>query len=141
MFETPDSITAAMLQAAISAGGAYSRVKVAQLVTVDEMLEALKRAKTFSLYAARSTTSGRQENRTSGVISVPYADINGVRCFYTDEGEGPLTLLLIHGWAADSNDWIWLIPLLRDRYRIVACDLRGHGHSSVPGRLRAENYS
>jgi len=61
-----------------------------------------------------------------------YADINGVRCFYTDEGEGPLTLLLIHGWAADSNDWIWLIPLLRDRYRIVACDLRGHGHSGVP---------
>ena len=62
---------------------------------------------------------------------MPYAEINGVRCFYTDEGEGPLTLLLMHGWAADSNDWIWLIPYLRDRYRIVACDLRGHGHSGV----------
>lgn len=63
---------------------------------------------------------------------MPYADINGFRCFYTDEGKGPHTLLLMHGWGADSNDWIWLIPLLREKYRIVACDLRGHGHSSVP---------
>ena len=47
VYETPDSITTAMLQAAISAGGAYSRIKITQLVTVDEMLEALKRAQTF----------------------------------------------------------------------------------------------
>ena len=47
VFEAPDSITAAMAQATVSAGGAYSRVKLTQLVTVDEMLEALKRAKTF----------------------------------------------------------------------------------------------
>ena len=47
VFEAPDGITAAMMQATISAGGGYSRVKITQLVTVDEMLEALKRAQTF----------------------------------------------------------------------------------------------
>lgn len=46
--EMPDGITAAMMQAVVSAGGAYSRVKVTQLVTVEEMLEALRRAKTFA---------------------------------------------------------------------------------------------
>ncbi|GAA4237831.1 hypothetical protein GCM10022254_51280 [Actinomadura meridiana] len=63
---------------------------------------------------------------------MPYLDADEVRLFYTDEGRGPRTLLLLHGWGVDSNDWVWLIPLLNDKYRIVACDLRGHGHSSVP---------
>ncbi|WP_020495765.1 alpha/beta fold hydrolase [Sciscionella marina] len=63
---------------------------------------------------------------------MPYINTEGARLFYTDEGQGSRTLLLMHGWGVDSNDWVWLIPLLSVDYRIVACDLRGHGHSSVP---------
>ncbi|WP_033294008.1 alpha/beta fold hydrolase [Amycolatopsis jejuensis] len=63
---------------------------------------------------------------------MPYVDTEGAELFYTDEGQGPRTLLLMHGWGVDSNDWVWLIPLLAGKYRVVACDLRGHGHSSVP---------
>lgn len=59
--EMPDAITAAMMQAVISAGGAYSRVKVTQLVTVEEMLEALGRAKTFAYRApGQSATANEQ---------------------------------------------------------------------------------
>jgi pimeloyl-ACP methyl ester carboxylesterase len=66
---------------------------------------------------------------------MPYREINGVRLFYTDEGEGAYTLLLIHGLSGDSHDWSWLIPLVRSKYRVVACDLRGHGYSGVPHRF------
>ncbi|MEX5687971.1 alpha/beta fold hydrolase [Pseudomonas silesiensis] len=63
---------------------------------------------------------------------MPYADISDdVSLFYTEHGEGGLPILLVHGWACDSNDWIWQIPELAKRHKVYAVDLRGHGHSSV----------
>ena len=50
--------------------------------------------------------------------------------FFTDDGSGK-TLLLIHGWACDSNDWIEQIPILSPHHRVIAPDLVGHGRSSV----------
>ncbi|GAA4237833.1 GYD domain-containing protein [Actinomadura meridiana] len=47
LFEAPDNTAAAMLQAAISAGGAYSKVEIVPLLSVEEMLTALNRAKGF----------------------------------------------------------------------------------------------
>jgi pimeloyl-ACP methyl ester carboxylesterase len=71
---------------------------------------------------------------------MPYVDVNGARLFYTDEGSGDVTLLLIHALGADSHDWNWVIPILRSQCRVVACDLRGHGHSSVPGRYELMDF-
>jgi pimeloyl-ACP methyl ester carboxylesterase len=41
-------------------------------------------------------------------------------------------LLLVHGWP--QNWWVWrkLIPLIDQRFRIIAPDLRGHGWSASP---------
>jgi len=64
---------------------------------------------------------------------MPYADIShDVSLFYTKHGEGGPPILLVHGWACDSDDWIWQIPDLAKRHTVYAVDLRGHGHSSVP---------
>jgi pimeloyl-ACP methyl ester carboxylesterase len=67
---------------------------------------------------------------------MPFADLGDVRLFYTDdapeEAKGD-PILLVHGYAADSQDWLWHIPgLVRAGYRVIAPDLRGHGHSSAP---------
>ncbi|ONI88307.1 hypothetical protein ALI144C_07050 [Actinosynnema sp. ALI-1.44] len=67
---------------------------------------------------------------------MPFAEFDDVRLFYTDEGDGSPSLVLIHGLGADSHDWNWVIPHLRQKYRVVAYDLRGHGHSST-----ANDYS
>lgn len=50
--------------------------------------------------------------------------------FYTDTGRGR-NVMLIHGWTCDSHDWIFQIPALEDKFRVVAVDLRGHGRSEV----------
>lgn len=60
-----------------------------------------------------------------------FADINGARLFYTDEGSGT-PVLLVHGSGCDSFDWIYQMPALLDHYRVIAVDRRGHGHSSAP---------
>jgi pimeloyl-[acyl-carrier protein] methyl ester esterase len=48
---------------------------------------------------------------------------------YTEiTGEGP-TLVLLHGWGLNLRVWDGLVAALRDRFRIIAVDLPGHGRS------------
>jgi 3-oxoadipate enol-lactonase len=50
-----------------------------------------------------------------------------------DTGSGT-PVVLVHGDWTDSGIWARLVPLLRDRYRVVRYDLRGFGRSSRPSR-------
>ncbi len=43
------------------------------------------------------------------------------------------TLVLIHGFAANSDWWNYQIPSLAQKQRVIAIDLRGHGRSGRPG--------
>ena len=64
---------------------------------------------------------------------MPFATIGDLRLCYDDDGAGPAVVLL-HGFPLGR--WIWDAPraALRDRYRVIAPDLRGHGDSEVsPG--------
>ena len=56
--------------------------------------------------------------------------------------DGP-RVLLIHGWAFDSlAAWHRVIPLLSERLRVVAVDLRGHGKSDrIRGRFEVEDLA
>jgi len=62
---------------------------------------------------------------------------NGVEVFYREAGrpESP-DLLLLHGFPTSSHMFRNLIPLLSDRYHVVAPDLPGFGFSEAPPRER-----
>jgi pimeloyl-ACP methyl ester carboxylesterase len=61
--------------------------------------------------------------------------VDGMKLFYREAGdpEHP-TLLLLHGFPSSSHQFRNLIPLLADRFRIVAPDLPGFGFSDAPDR-------
>lgn len=64
-------------------------------------------------------------------------DVNGNKIFYREAG--PKTapnLLLLHGFPSSSHMFRNLIPLLADRYHVVAPDLPGFGFSDAPDRER-----
>ncbi|MGH6838619.1 MAG: alpha/beta fold hydrolase [Methylocella sp.] len=63
------------------------------------------------------------------------AEIDGRKVFYREAGnrQAP-TLLLLHGFPTSSHMVRNLIPLLADRYHIVAPDLLGFGFSDAPAR-------
>ena len=66
-----------------------------------------------------------------------YIDADGVRVFYREAGNPELpTLLLLHGYPSSSHQFRDLIPLLSDRFHLVAPDLPGFGFTEVPDARR-----
>lgn len=60
-------------------------------------------------------------------------DVDGVQIFYREAGPPAApTLLLLHGFPTSSHMFRDLIPLLADRYHLVAPDYPGFGNSSTP---------
>lgn len=51
--------------------------------------------------------------------------------WYEDAGAGP-ALVLLHEGVVDSRIWDPVVPLLRDRYRVIRYDQRGFGRSPLP---------
>lgn len=74
--------------------------------------------------------TGRCPSRET--TDMPFVDLDHVKLFYSDDGDGETSMLLVHGLGADSHDWIFNIPALAASHRVIAVDLRGHGHSTVP---------
>jgi pimeloyl-ACP methyl ester carboxylesterase len=65
------------------------------------------------------------------------AQVDGVKMFYREAGPpaGPVVLLL-HGFPTSSHMFRNLIPTLADRYRVIAPDYPGFGHSDAPDRAK-----
>lgn len=53
----------------------------------------------------------------------------GVRIAVREYGGSGPAVLLVHGGGRTLADWSLVAPLLVPRFRVVAMDLRGHGHS------------
>ena len=57
-----------------------------------------------------------------------YAEINGARIYYEDEGSGH-PLVLIHGWPMSARMWDEQVRVLKAHYRVIRYDRRGFGRS------------
>jgi len=66
-------------------------------------------------------------------VRYQFADADGVRVFYREAGDpANPTLLLVHGFATSSLQFRELIPLLADKFHLVAPDLPGFGFTEIP---------
>ena len=54
--------------------------------------------------------------------------VDGARLRFRDEGRGP-AVLLVHGWTLDLEMWDPQVSALRDAFRLIRLDRRGHGLS------------
>jgi pimeloyl-ACP methyl ester carboxylesterase len=63
--------------------------------------------------------------------------VDGLNLFYREAGDPQApALLLLHGFPSSSHMFRDLMPLLADRYHVVAPDLPGFGFSDAPERTR-----
>ena len=78
--------------------------------------------------AIKSMTAG-----TVSLVSVRRVVADGVEVFYREAGpKDGRVLLLLHGFPASSFQYRELMPLLADRYRVIAPDLPGFGFTEIP---------
>lgn len=56
----------------------------------------------------------------------------GARVNYVDYGKGSETLVFVHGWSCNYTFWKDNLPAFKDKTRVLALDLPGHGTSEVP---------
>ena len=78
----------------------------------------MKRSFSISIAATDTITS-----RTS--------EVDGIKLHYLTAGHGP-TVILLHGYTQTSRMWRPLIPLLAQKFTVIAPDLPGIGDSGIP---------
>jgi pimeloyl-ACP methyl ester carboxylesterase len=71
--------------------------------------------------AAAGTSPGRHVHLTTDGVEMPYAV----------SGEGSPAIVLVHCWMCDRTFWDAQVPVLDDRYRVIAVDLPGHGEAGT----------
>jgi pimeloyl-ACP methyl ester carboxylesterase len=102
---------------------------------------ALSAVPSIGLVAALASRAVAKSRNAEGpgrqipVVRYRTVSIDGVDVFYRDAGprEAPV-LLLLHGFPTSSHMFRNLIPLLADRYRVIAPDYPGFGQSAMPDR-------
>jgi pimeloyl-ACP methyl ester carboxylesterase len=79
--------------------------------------------------AAPAPGSARAETRFRTI------DVGGLQIFYREAGRASApVLLLLHGFPTSSRMFRNLMPMLADKYRLIAPDYPAFGHSAVPSR-------
>jgi pimeloyl-ACP methyl ester carboxylesterase len=68
-----------------------------------------------------------------GSVKHRFLDLDGIRVFYREAGppDAPI-VLLPHGYPCSSYEFRNFMPLLADRWRLVAPDFPGSGYSDTP---------
>jgi pimeloyl-ACP methyl ester carboxylesterase len=97
----------------------------------------------IGVFAATATQAMAAPVSTASLPAVPeifirHIHADGLNIFYREAGsaDAPVVLLL-HGFPASSFQYRELMPLLADRYRVIAPDLPGFGFTEVPAE---KNY-
>lgn len=84
-----------------------------------------------------SINSTTAETTASAQVNYRTAEVEGVEIFYREAGpKYAPALLLLHGFPTSSHMFRNLIPLLADKYHVVAPDYPGFGHSAMPERSK-----
>ena len=72
-------------------------------------------------------------------IASRMAEVDGVKLHYLTAGHGPAVILL-HGYTQTSHMWRPIMPLLAEKFTVIAPDLPGIGDSGIPSdRLDMKN--
>jgi len=68
-------------------------------------------------------------------INARDARIGNIQLHYLTAGNAPATVILLHGFAETSRMWRPIIPLLAQKFTVIAPDLPGIGDSSIPDKV------
>lgn len=65
-------------------------------------------------------------------VKEAFADLDAMRIFYREIGDGPVLLLLHGGWMTGESNWGATYQDLARHFRVISPDHRGHGQTNNP---------
>ena len=65
-------------------------------------------------------------------VKQSFADLDTMRIFYREIGDGPVLLLLHGGWMTGESNWGATYQELATQFRVISPDHRGHGQTNNP---------
>jgi pimeloyl-ACP methyl ester carboxylesterase len=86
-----------------------------------------------------ATSTGDIPGAEQRTVTIASYDEGPLDVHVQEAGDGP-PVLLLHGWPQDSASWRYVFPLLADRHRLIAPDLRGFGRSGAATRYNGETF-
>jgi len=93
---------------------------------MDDFLKLVTTVLLTSTTVALANTTQATETIASRV-----SEVDGLQLHYLTAGHGP-ALILLHGYAETSLMWRPIIPVLAERFTVIAPDLPGIGDSGIP---------
>ncbi|MFZ0039614.1 MAG: alpha/beta hydrolase [Candidatus Acidiferrales bacterium] len=84
-----------------------------------------------SLFQSTASLSRVYAQAKDETIASRTAEVDGAKLHYLTAGHGT-PLILLHGYAETSLMWKPIIPLLAERFTVIAPDLPGIGDSDIP---------
>ena len=63
---------------------------------------------------------------------MPTLAVDDIAMHYTDTERDAPSLAFIHGLGSSGRDWKPQVEAFASDFRVLTCDLRGHGHTSKP---------
>ncbi len=110
-------------------------VRCAATLLIGVAVSATANAQTRPTSAKARAASVAASAATLTTMRYKYAEVDGHKVFYREAGNPTAPhVLLLHGFPTSSHMYRNLIPLLADRYHVVAPDLLGFGYSDAPDR-------
>ena len=74
----------------------------------------------------------------NNAITHEFIEVNGIKLHIAKQGSGEKLVILLHGWPEFWYTWRYQIPVLSEKYTVVAPDLRGFNLSDKPKGIK--NY-
>ena len=89
--------------------------------------------------AAYETPAADEDDEDAAAHAYHFIDVEGIRVRYAKRGEGAQTVLFIHGFGGDLDNWLFNLDALAEAHTVIALDLPGHGQSTptLPGTTLA----
>jgi pimeloyl-ACP methyl ester carboxylesterase len=103
---------------------------VVQEIAMKKSLTVRLTVKLLPLLLSVSIAMAQSASR-HGAVASRTAEVDGVQLHYLTAGHGPAVILL-HGYTQTSGMWRPIIPLLAEKFTVIAPDLPGIGDSGIP---------
>ena len=98
----------------------YSTLFWVLLISMSCYLACSNSQESSSHQSAKAPTTGTEDIRIEN---------EGVFINYKSDGQGPYTVLFVHGWCINQSYWAKQMEALRSDYRVLSLDLPGFGAS------------